>query len=79
MFPKITNEQLVATKNNNVQLRTYNKTTITQLGTCIVEVEHKNNKKKCTVFVVPSNGQASLCMPEIDMLNILKLDSYPPG
>ena len=50
LFPKITYEQLAATKNSNVQLKMYNKTTITQLGTCIVEVEHKNNKKKCRFF-----------------------------
>ena len=45
LFPKITNGQSQAMKNNNVQLKMYNKTTITQLGTCIVELEHKNNKK----------------------------------
>ena len=32
LFPKITNEQLVATKNKNILLRMYNKTTITQLA-----------------------------------------------
>ena len=45
LFPNITNEQLVETKNKNVLLKTYNKTTITQLGTCTVIEEHKNNKK----------------------------------
>ena len=55
LFPKITNEQLVATKNNNILLKMYKKTTVTQLGTCTVEVEHKNNKKKCRSFVVPRN------------------------
>ena len=44
-FPKITDKQLAATKNNNIQLQTYKKTIITQLGTCIVEVEHNNNEK----------------------------------
>ena len=33
LFTKITYEQLVATKNENILLKTYNKTTITQLGT----------------------------------------------
>ena len=28
----------------------YKKTTITQLGTCIVELKHKNNTKKCKFF-----------------------------
>ena len=45
LFPRITNEQLVATKNENIQLKTYNKTTISQLGTCAVEIEHKNKKE----------------------------------
>ena len=47
LVPKITDEQLADTKNNNLPLRMYNKTTITELGTCIVELEHKNSKKKC--------------------------------
>ena len=37
LFPKITNEQLVTTKHNSLQIKSYNKTAITQLGTCIVE------------------------------------------
>ena len=36
-----------------------------------VEIEHKNNKKRCKFFVIPRNGQALLGMPDIDMLNIL--------
>ena len=38
LFPKITNEQLAATRNDNIQFKVYNKTTITQLGTCVVEL-----------------------------------------
>ena len=45
LFPRITSGKLAATKNESVQLKTYNKTIITQLGTCAVEIEHKNNKK----------------------------------
>ena len=47
LFPSITNEQLATTKNKNVLLKMYNKTTITQLGMCTVSTEHNNNKKKC--------------------------------
>ena len=50
LFPEITNEQLVAAKNKYILLKMYNKTTITQLGTCTVEVEHNNNRKKCRFF-----------------------------
>ena len=46
LFLKIANEQLAATKNNNIQLKMYNKTIVTQLGTFIVELDHKN-KRKC--------------------------------
>ena len=45
LFPRITSEQLVATKHESIQLKMYNKTSITQLGTCTVEMEHKDNKK----------------------------------
>ena len=31
-----------------------------------VEVEHKNNRKKCKFFVVPRNGWALLDMPDTD-------------
>ena len=78
LFPKITNEQLVATKYHNILLK-HNKTTITQLGTCAVELEHKNNKKKCRFFIVPRNGQASLGMSNIDMLNIIKINIHSIG
>ena len=73
-FLKITNEQLAATKNKNILLKTYNKTIITQLGTSMVEVEHKNNKKMFRFFVVPRNGQALLGMPDTDVLNIIKIN-----
>ena len=57
----------------------YNKTTITQLGTCLVEVEHKNDKRMCTLFVVPGNRQALLGMPDIDALNIIKTNIHTIG
>ena len=44
IFPKVINEQLVTTKNKNILLKIYNKTTLSQLGTCTVEVEYKNNR-----------------------------------
>ena len=45
LFPNVINEQLAITKNKNVLLKIYNKSTITQIGMCTVIVEHKNNKK----------------------------------
>ena len=43
---------------------------------CAVELEHKNNKKKCRFFVVPINNQALLDMPDIDALNIIKINIH---
>ena len=44
LFLNVTNEQLVATVNNHILFKTYNKITITQLGTCKVIIEYKNIK-----------------------------------
>ena len=44
LFPSVTNEKSATTK-NKCPIKTYNKTTITQLGMCTVIVEHNNNKK----------------------------------
>ena len=52
----------------------YNKTTITQLGTCQVVIKHKNNKKSCQFFVVPGDGQALLGLPDTDVLNIININ-----
>ena len=45
LFPRATIEQLAAAKNKNVQLKTYNKTTITHLGICNVKLKHTNVQK----------------------------------
>ena len=42
-------------------------------------IRAQNNKRKCRYFVVPSNGQALLSMPDIDMLNILKVNIHAIG
>ena len=49
------------------------------MGTCTVEIEHENNKKRCKFFVVPGNGQVSLGMPDIDALNIIKVNIHSIG
>ena len=38
----------------------YNKKVITQLGTCKVIIDYKDNKKKGELYVVPRNGQVQL-------------------
>ena len=45
VFPGVTNAWLADTINKCILLEMYNKTNITQLGTCNVMIEHKNNRK----------------------------------
>ena len=47
---------------------------ITQLGTCAVIIDYKDNKKKCEFFVVPGNGQVLLGMPDTAALNIINVN-----
>ena len=61
----------MATKDTTM-LRTYDSTTITQLGRCSVVTENNNKCKKCIFFVVPGDGDALLGMPYIELLNILQ-------
>ena len=59
------------------KVKTYNKKVITQLGTCAVIIDYKDNTKKCEFFVVPRNGQLLLGMPDTVALKIIsiKIDS----
>ena len=52
----------------------YNKTFITQLGTCMVIISYKNNRRKCEFFVVPGNGKVLLGMPDTAALNIINVN-----
>ena len=70
LFPGVTNVQLVKTINKHIMLKTFNKTNITQLGTCKVMIE----QKKCQFFAVPANGKALLGKPDIDALHIININ-----
>ena len=59
---------------NYVKLKTYNKTFITEIGTCTVTMEYKNNRRRCELFVVPGNGQVLLGMPDTAALNIINVN-----
>ena len=74
IFPRATKEQLLESNNKNIQLKTYNRTRITQLGICKVKLEHNNQQKMCKFFVVPGIRQALLGMPDIKMLNIININ-----
>ena len=66
-------------KLKSIQLKKYSKTTITQLGTCTVEIEHKNKNKLCKFSVVLGNGQALLGMADIDTLDIININIHSIG
>ena len=51
----------------------YNWTTVSQVGTCKVKIEHNNKQKICTFFEVPGKRQAISGMPDIEILNKLTL------
>ena len=73
LFPRATVEHVAARKDNKFKLKTYNQTTITQLSTYRVKLEHNDKYKICNFFLVPGNGQALLGMPDIELLNILTI------
>ena len=64
---------LYATKNNSVILKTYNQLDIEQLGMCTVKLMHKDKSANCRFLVVPGDGPALLWMPDIQLLNILRI------
>ena len=45
----------------------------------MVLVEHKINKTKCKISVVPGNRQAFLGMPETDTLNLFNINIHSIG
>ena len=53
------------------QGKTYNKTSITQLGMCVVVIKFRNIRKDVCFFVVLGNGQALLRMPDTPALKLI--------
>ena len=74
LFKSITEDEFKKTIKGHIKLRTYNKTVIKQLGTCIVPINFKNIKKRCVFFVVPRNGQALLGMPDTAAVKIININ-----
>ena len=60
----------MVTKDENFELKTYNSTTIIQLGR-YNKVKKHNREKLCIFFVVPGNGQALPGLPDFETLDIL--------
>ena len=68
----------MATK-DATKLRTYNCTTIMELGRCKLQIENNDKYIKCIFFVVHGNGEALLGMPYIELLNILNINCNTIG
>ena len=64
----------MASKNENIKLKTYNSTTITQFGRCKVKKENNNKIKICSFFVDDGNRYTLLGMPDIETLGILSIN-----
>ena len=47
LLKNIIEAKLKKTIKRHMKLKTHNKTVITQLGTCMVTINFKDNKKKC--------------------------------
>ena len=73
LFPRDTEAELTKIIKNHIKLKTYNKTVIAQLGTCMVIINYQDNKKKCEFFLVPRDGQVLLGMPDTTALNIINV------
>ena len=73
LFPRVTEAELKKPL-KHIKLKTYNKTVITQLGTCVVIIDYKDNKKNCEFFVVLRNGQVLLGIPDIVALKIININ-----
>ena len=73
MFKNTTEKQLQKSIKSHIRLSTYNRTNITQLGTCMVIIKFKSIKKRCVFFVVPGNGQVLLGMPDTAALKLINI------
>ena len=74
MFKNFTEEQLKRTIKGHIRLRTYNRTNITQLGTCAVVIKFKNIKRRCVFLVVAGNGPVLLRMPDTAALKLINVN-----
>ena len=73
LFPRLSILALHATINRPIVPKTYNQSSIEQLGRCSVNIRHNNNCVSCRFFEVPLVGPASVGMPDIELLGIIKV------
>ena len=73
LLTKSTLATLHVTKNSSFVLKTFNQLDITQLCMHIAKLRYKDKGAKCRFFLVPGDGPELLGMPDIELLNILRI------
>ena len=73
LFLRSTMAVLNAKINRSIVLKTYNQSNIEQLSRCLVKKRHNDKCVKCRFFVMPGNDLALLGMPDIELLNIIRV------
>ena len=53
--------------------KTYNQSSTEQLGVCTLRLRHKDKTAKCRFFTEPGDGPVLLGIPDIKVLDILKI------
>ena len=61
-------------KRQKTVLKTYNESYIPQLGICYITIKHKNAQKICRFLVLSRNGPTSLDIPDIKVLDSLRIN-----
>ena len=69
----INNSGLVCHKKEFCHTKTYNQSSVEQLDVCTVRLRHKVIIAKCRSFLVLGKSQALIGMPDIKLLDILKI------
>ena len=84
IFPWVSIKELHHSIDNNVCLEAYNKSSIKQLGTCHLTVQHGKQSCLCHFFVVPDYCCLILGLNDIHALNLISIhchvtDKLSPG
>ena len=76
IFPHVSVKELHCSIDNNVCLEAYNKSSIKQLGTCWLTVQHGKQLCLCHFFVVPDYCHPILGLNDIHALNLISIHCH---
>ena len=76
IFPHVSVKELHHSIDNNVCLEAYNKSSIKQLGTCHLTVQHGRQLYLCHFFVVPDYCHPILGLNDIHALNLISIHCH---